>query len=61
MFGQLISMGRMGRLGTWARKLAVNHPELQSVADQVASLAAMAEVDALERLYRRSVAQAAGL
>jgi PAS domain S-box-containing protein len=60
MFGQLINMGRMGRLGTWARELAANHPELQAVADQVASLAAMAEVDALERLYQRSRAQHAG-
>lgn len=52
VLGQLIGMGRMGRLCTWAQNLEMNYPELQSVANHVGSLAAKAEVDALERLYR---------
>lgn len=53
MLGQLISMGRLGRLATWARELAATRPEMRAVAEQLASHAANAEVDALERLYRR--------
>jgi len=52
MLGQLIGMGRMGRIGTWARQLAASKPALQDVAEHLAGLAANAEVDKLERLYQ---------
>jgi hypothetical protein len=61
MLGQLIDMGRMGRLGAWAHRLATNYPDLQAVAFQVAKLASLAEVEELERLYQKSLAQTAGL
>lgn len=53
MLGELISMGRLGRLGSWARELGAKHPALRALAEQLASHAANAEVDALERMYRR--------
>lgn len=60
MLGQLLSTGRLGRLGAWARALSASHPELRAVAEQVSRLAASAQVDALERLYQRCLEQAAG-
>jgi PAS domain S-box-containing protein len=51
--GELIRMGRLGRLRDWAQALKLRHPQHREAADSVAELAANADLDALEILHAR--------
>jgi PAS domain S-box-containing protein len=51
--GELIHMGRLGRLRNWAHALEMRYPQQQEAAALVAELAANADLDALEALHLR--------
>jgi signal transduction histidine kinase len=51
--GELINMGRLGRLRDWAQALERRHPQHQEAAAAVGELAANADLDALEKLHGR--------
>jgi PAS domain S-box-containing protein len=56
--GELIHMGRLGRLLDWTQAVADRYPEHRAGAQEVAELANHAKLDALLRLYRRWAALA---
>jgi PAS domain S-box-containing protein len=51
--GELIRMGRLGRLRDWAHALEMRHPQHRDAAVVVGELAANADLDALEKLHGR--------
>jgi hypothetical protein len=54
--GELIYMGRLGRLRDWAYALQMRYPQHRDAAVLVGELAAKADLDTLEALYVRWVA-----
>jgi anti-sigma regulatory factor (Ser/Thr protein kinase) len=54
--GQLINMGRLGRLRDWAQHLEIRFPQHREVAAMIVELAANADLDGLEMLHARWVA-----
>jgi PAS domain S-box-containing protein len=53
MLGELIRMGRLGRLLDWAKALEVRHPQHQQAARLLGELAANADIAALKDLHAR--------
>jgi PAS domain S-box-containing protein len=51
--GQLVYMGRLGRLRDWAHSLQMRYPQHQEAAQLVVQLAGNADMDALEALVGR--------
>jgi anti-sigma regulatory factor (Ser/Thr protein kinase) len=51
--GELINMGRLGRLRLWAQSLERRYPQHRDAAVAVGELAANADLDALEKLHGR--------
>ena len=56
VLGELIRMGRLGRLRDWAKALEKRCPQNQEAATWVGELAGNADLDALEALHGRWVA-----
>ena len=53
LLGELIHMGRLGRLRDWAQSLATRSPRHREAALYLGELAANADIDALEELHER--------
>jgi signal transduction histidine kinase len=51
--GELIHMGRLGRLRDWAQNLAMRYPQHREVVAVIVELAANADLDGLELLQAR--------
>lgn len=51
--GELINMGRLGRLRDWAQALEMRYPQHRKAAVAVGELAANADLEALEKLHGR--------
>jgi PAS domain S-box-containing protein len=51
--GELIHMGRMGRVRDWAHAMEMRYPQHREAAVQVGKLAANADLDALEAVHGR--------